>query len=328
MHGKGVGPRDSGGERVGARLPLVRTKDIELPGRATRFDYQAVDDAPHRLVVTHMNDGAVVIVNLDDETVLKELTGIPTARGVVVADEIGTIFVTSSPNQLVLIDHESLKQTGRVETGRAPDGVGWDPTDRIVGVSDQGDGAISLIPDSGHGARTQVKLGNETGNVVYDKTRGVFWITVVPADPPDQLVAVDPVNGAVKTRIDLPGCSGAHGLRMHPDGRSAFVACESNSKLARVALDGDHAVKTGSTGDGPDVLSIDPELGWLYVAAESGDLTIFDIEQAGVALLGREHPGDKAHSVAADPITHRVFFPLMNGPNHKPVLRIMRPTGT
>jgi DNA-binding beta-propeller fold protein YncE len=250
------------------------------------------------------------------------------ARGIAVADDVGIIFVTSGPfSQLVLIDDKALTEIKRVTTGNAPDGVSWDPTHKMVGVSDQGDGALSIIADSGSGARTQVKLGTETGNVVYDAARGWFWITVVAASPPDKLVAVDPTTAKVAMSIDLPGCSGAHGLRLHPDGQSALIACESNDTLARVDLGGAHAVSTGKTGAGPDVLSIDPGLGWLYVAAESGDLTVFDLQQPGVALVGHDSPGSNSHSVAVDPATHRVFFPLMSGPNGTPVLRIMRPTG-
>ena len=115
--------------------------------------------------------------------------------------------------------------------------------------------------------------------------------------------------------------------RLHPDGKSALIACEGNDVLARVALGGDHAVVRAKTGRGPDVLAIDPGLGWLYVAAESGDLTVFDLNQPGVVLLGHDHPGAYSHSVAVDPVTHRVFFPLLAGPRGTPVLRIMRPTG-
>jgi DNA-binding beta-propeller fold protein YncE len=228
----------------------------------------------------------------------------------------------------VIIDNDSLAEVGRVTTGTAPDGVGWDPVHKIVATSDQGDGAISLIAQSGSGQRTQVPLGVETGNVVFDVARGTFWITVVSAKPPDQLVAIDPVAATATTRIDLPGCTGAHGLRIHPDGKSALIACEGNNTVARVDLDGAHAIATAKTGDGPDVLSIDPMLGWIYVAAESGDLTVFDIGKPGITAIDKEHVADNAHTVAVDAATHRVFFPLLAGPNGTPVLRIMKPSGT
>jgi DNA-binding beta-propeller fold protein YncE len=308
-------------------LPLVAVADVPLPGGATRFDYQEIDKAKGQLVVAHMNDNSVLILDVADGSVRASLPNIPTPRGVAVADDVGIIFVTSTPSHVVLIDNTTLTESTRVTTGTAPDGDGWDPDDKILGVSDQGDGALSLIANSGMGTRTAVPLGTETGNVVYDPTRKQFWITVVRSSPPDQLVEVEPTSATVTTRIDLPGCDGAHGLRLHPDGNSAFIACENNDMLARVDLGGAHAVSLGATGAGPDVLSLDPGLGWLYVAAESGDLTVFDIAQPGVALVGHDHPGASSHTVAADPATHRVFFPLPKGSNGTPVLRIMKPGG-
>ena len=309
-----------------APFPLVLVRDVALPGAAVRFDYQDVDAAMGHLVIAHMRDDAVLVVRLGDGAVVKRLRGIPTPRGVAVATDVGRIFVTSMPAQLVIIDSRTLKVVARVATGNAPDGVGWDPVHRVVGVSDQRDGAISLIADAGSGRRRQVRLGVETGNVVFDASRGRFWATVVNAAPPDQLVAIDPVGASVATRIDLPGCAGAHGLRLHPDGRSALVACEDNSALVRVGLV-TPGVVAAAVGKKPDVLAIDPGRGWLYVAAESGDLTVFDLGQAGLVRVDSEHVAPAAHSVAVDAATHRVFFPLEVGPGGTPVLRTMRPAG-
>lgn len=317
-----------GGRTNSARLPLTLVADVDLPGHATRFDYEDLDAELGHLVIAHMNDASVVIVNVADGSLVKELPNIPVARGVVVGDDVGRIFVTSSPHQLVMIDNKTLSEIGRVDTGNSPDGVGWDPIHQMVGVSDQADGAISLLADAGSGPRKQIKLGVETGNVVFDVSRGFFWAAVVRSSAPNQIVAIDPLTATITTRIDVPGCDGAHGLRLHPDGKSAFVACEDNDVLARVDLSGAHKVVTADTGSGPDVMSIDSSLGWLYVAAESGDLRVFDINQPGLVAIDCEHPGDNAHSVAIDVSTHRVFFPLMAGPKDKPILRIMRPLGT
>jgi YVTN family beta-propeller protein len=311
-----------GSAPTGTLLTLVT--DVPLPGTANRFDYQEIDAANGQLVVAHMNDNSVLVLSLADGSVKKLLPNIPTPRGVAVGD--GKIFVTSTPSKLVIIDATTLAELARVGTGTSPDGDAFDPDDKIVGVSDQGDGALSLIANSGTGTRTPVPLGTETGNVIYDASRKQFWITVVKPNPPDQLVEVDPKAATVTTQIPLPGCGGAHGLRIHPDGQSAFIACEDNDKLARVDLGGTHAITIAATGSGPDVLSIDAPKGWLYVSAESGDVTIWDINQPGTALVGHVHPGDNAHTVAADPATHRVFFPLPQGTGSTPVLRVMRPS--
>jgi hypothetical protein len=52
---------------------------------------------------------------------------------------------------------------------------------------------------------------------------------------------------------------------------------------------------------------------------------VFDLNQSGVVLLGHDHPGASSHSIAVDPSTHHVFFPLEKGPNGSPVMRIMTP---
>lgn len=304
-------------------FPLVLVGDVDLPGASNRLDYQDVDAQRGHLVVAHMNDASVLVLNLKDASVAALLPAIPTPRGVAVGGD--RIFVTSSPSRLVVIDATTLTEIARVPTGNGPDGVAYDPDHRVVGVSDQGDGAISLIADAGSGARVAVPLGKETGNVAYDPSRRVFFVTVVSASPPDKVMAVDPSTNAITARIDLPGCAGAHGLRLHPDGKSALVACEDNDSVARVDLDGAHAVTTAKTGSGPDVLAIDAAASWLYVAAESGDLAVFDLARPGLVAIDREHVGDNAHSVAVDPTTHRVFFPLTKGPHGKPAMRIMKP---
>jgi YVTN family beta-propeller protein len=313
----------NGSAPSGTLLSLV--SDVPLPGAANRFDYQEIDSANGQLVVAHMNDNSVLVLSLSDGSVKKLLPNIPTPRGIAIGDS--KIFVTSTPAKLVIIDAVTLSEITRVTTGTAPDGDAYDPDDKIVGVSDQGDGALSLIANDGAGTRTPVPLGTETGNVAYDAKRKQFWITVVKSSPPDQLVEVDPKAATITTSIPLPGCSGAHGLRLHPDGQSAYIACEDNNKLARVDLGGTSAISLGDTGANPDVLSIDPTKGWLYVAAESGDLTVWDIHQPGATLVGHDHPGDNSHTVAADTATHRVFFPLPQGTGSTPVLRIMRPSG-
>jgi DNA-binding beta-propeller fold protein YncE len=318
--------RGASSSPTAASLPLVLVADVPLPGKAVRFDYQDIDPTTKRLFIAHMNDASVVVVSTVDGSLIKVIPGIPSPRGIVVAEDAKRAFVTSSPSNLVIIDSESLKELERVATGRSPDGVAWDSLHRVVGVSDQGDGALSLIADSGTGARKQVALGSETGNVVFDPARATFWITVVAAVGPDQLVSVDPVAAKVVVKIPIQGCSGAHGLRIHPNAKSALVACEGNSKVARVSLDGAHAVVLAPSGSEPDVLAIDAGLGLLYVAAESGDVRVFDLAKTGLVSVGHEHPGASSHSVAVDATTHQVFFPLAVGPHGAPVLRIMRPT--
>ena len=98
-------------------FPLRVVSDVPLPGGSTRFDYQELDASHGHLVVTHMNDASVLILNLSDGSVAKLLPNIPTPRGVAVGDN--RIFVTSSPAQLMIIDGQTLREVARVQLPRA-----------------------------------------------------------------------------------------------------------------------------------------------------------------------------------------------------------------
>jgi hypothetical protein len=70
-------------------------------------------------------------------------------------------------------------------------------------------------------------------------------------------------------------------------------------------------------------LAFDPGLQRLYVAAESGVVTVFEERERALQLLG-EYRAPAAHSVSVDPATHRVYLPLENM-GGRPVLRILSP---
>src|SRR5690348_16155274 len=82
---------DAGGSSTtaaNAHLPLASIGDVDLPGKSVRFDYQDIDVAQQHLVVAHMNDASVLVLNLSDGSVAKVVPNVPTARGVVVADDV------------------------------------------------------------------------------------------------------------------------------------------------------------------------------------------------------------------------------------------------
>ncbi|HEY6795271.1 MAG TPA: YncE family protein, partial [Kineosporiaceae bacterium] len=64
----------------------------------------------------------------------------------------------------------------------------------------------------------------------------------------------------------------------------------------------------------------------LYVAAESGTLTVLHENRHRLDLLGRDHLADDAHVVAVDPTSHRSYYPIPRGPDGRPALLAYDPT--
>lgn len=303
-------------------LPLHTVRDVRLPGGTTRFDYQSIEPLARRVYVAHLGDSAIVAIDLDRLRPIATIGHIADVHGVLAVPELNRVFATATgTNQLVAIEATTNRVVGWAPTGSFPDGLAYDPVDGIVIVSNKNSGSETLVDAHTLTTRGTIKLGDEVGNVTYDPARRMAWAAV---RTPEQLVAFDPATRHVLARISLPGCDGAHGVYVGPAGR-AFVACERNAKLAIVDLTRRRPVDLVRVGAEPDVLAVDPVDGRLYVAAESGIVTVLATRPT-VHVLAQAHLAESAHSVAVDPRTRRVVFPLQDVRGH-PVLRVMQPVG-
>lgn len=123
--------------------------------------------------------------------------------------------------------------------------------------------------------------------------------------------------------IDLTGCDTNHGLYIDSDNRLAFVACEGNARLLVVDLDTKQTTARFDIGTNPDVLAFDNGMQRLYVAAESGTVSVFDEANRSLTKVAQAKLSASARTV--DQATHRVYFPLENVDGH-PTLRVMQPS--
>jgi DNA-binding beta-propeller fold protein YncE len=161
------------------------------------------------------------------------------------------------------------------------------------------------------------------GNTQYDPaSRHIF----INAQSSHELVEVDPATDSILRRIFIPGSEGNHGLLIDPISHRAFVACEGNDRLIAIDLRSGKTLVQFPVAKDPDVLAFDPQLQFLYVAGESGEVSEFNVAKETVVKTGESVLAPNAHVVAIDPTTHEIYFPLMNV-DGKPVLRIMRRQG-
>jgi YVTN family beta-propeller protein len=304
------------------QLPLRQVQDVPLPGGATRLDYQAIDPAAKRLYVTHLGDGTVHVLDLDRPTVLRTIEGIGSVHGITLAAGTHAVLASASgTDEVVVIDTGSLDITARIPTGHTPDGIAYDPVHGKAYVSNEHDNVETVVDLAAGRSAGSVDIGGEAGNSILDPESGRIMVNVQTRG---ELVAIDPATDRITDRIHLEGCTSNHGLYVDGAKHLAFVACEGNARLLVVDLDSRQMTGGFDVGSGPDVLAFDQGLHRLYVAAESGVVTVLDEDGKGLRQIGQAKLADGAHTVAVDQSTHRVYFPLENV-NGKPVLRVMEP---
>ncbi|WP_223838368.1 YncE family protein [Saccharopolyspora pogona] len=306
-------------------LPLRAVGEVQLPGSSSRFDYASLDSERGLLFAAHLGAGEVVEVDVRAHRVVRVIPNVPQVHGVLVVPALHRVYATATgSNAMVTIDEETGQVINQTPTGAYPDGLAFDPRRNAVWTTDERGGSETVIDASSGTARGTVALGGEVGNVAYDPVADQMLVDV---QAHDELAIIDPTKLTVTRTIPLHGCDHDHGLALAPPQRLAFAACDGNDELLTVDIDTGAVAATTPVGHQPDVLAYDPSAQRLYVAAESGWLTVLDQHDHELEVRGSGHLADNAHVVTVDPTTHRSYFPVPSGTSGHPALLEREPVG-
>ena len=319
--------------------------DYPLGAGTNRTDYESFDPAARRLYISKMGAGQLLVFDTEQNKLVATLDGFPKVTGVLAVPELHKVYasvpgaglaqsilvglgmagLSSGHGAIAIRDSQSLKELARVPGGVFPDGIAYDPRDHRIFVSDEMGGAVTVLDADSDKPRGRIDTGGEVGNVRYD---AATQSAHVPVQSHNELIAIDPVHMTVTARHALAGCDHPHGFIVAPSGGIGYVACDGNDRLLTVDLANGHVLGNQPVAHDPDVLAIDANAKRLYVAAESGNLSTFDIAKPDAPVsLGDVFVADGAHAVAVDPETHRLYFGLANA-NGRAVLRVLIPKQT
>jgi hypothetical protein len=303
-------------------LPLSFVADLSLPGGPSRFDYQWVDATHRRLFIAHLGDSSLLVFDLDGQRVIHEVPHLPSVHGVVAAPAQHLVLATATAEKtLALIDDTTFQVKSRVSAGEYPNGLAFDPASAKVFVSNNQGRGVAVVDVKTARALPGIDIGGGAGNTQWDAESGHI-LAAVHGSP--ALVDIDPARSQVAGRIALHDVTTCHGLLVASPLRLAFAACRGAAPvLAVVDLRARRQTKILPLPAGIDVLAFDPGLQRLYAASETGMVAVFAVAaDRSVTEMGRGFLAPNAHSVAVDPATHRVYFPLENV-GGRPVLRVM-----
>jgi len=329
-------------EPVSGNPLFTPVADVPLGPAANRIDYQSLDPTAERLYVSLMGAGKLLVFDIAGNKPVRQLDGYPKTTGVLVVPALhrvyasvpgaglgpslgvglGVLGLSSGHGAVAIIDTENLREVARLSGGVFPDGIAYDAKDNRIFVSDEMGAAVTVIDAAANSVIARIVAGGEVGNVQYDPVSARLY---APIQTRNALAVFD---AAAATRIaayPLTVCKHPHGLAIAPGAATGYVACDENDVLVTVDLKTGKELSNLKLGHDPDVMAIDPGLKRLYVASESGRLAAFDIAlPEAPKALGETLVGPNAHSVAVDPVSHRLYFPLANL-DGRSVMRILAP---
>jgi DNA-binding beta-propeller fold protein YncE len=312
----------SAGAYVARGLPLRTVGRLPLSGPPVRFDYTSIDPKARTLWISHMDASELLAFDVVHRKITKTISA-PGVHGVIAVPQIGRVYASATNAREVLtINSRTGAVLARAPAGEYPDGLAYDSAQRRVFISDESGGVETVITASGRRVAS-ISLGGEAGNVQFDPASDHILADVQTRD---EIAVIDPRSNRIIKRVHVPNCVNDHGLLIDAPHRIAFVACDGNAKLLTLNLRTLSFTGTFDVGSSPDVLAYDPSLRRLYVSAESGVVAVFAETKSSARPLGTAFLATEAHTVAVDPATHLVYFPLQVGSTGGPQLLIMKPT--
>lgn len=113
-----------------ADSPYHLLKEIPVGGEGG-WDYLSVDSGARRLYVTHTSK--VVVIDLDKEEVVGEITDTPGVHGFALAPELGRGFSSNGQeSKASIVDLKTWKTLSKVPTGANPDAILYEPDHQEV----------------------------------------------------------------------------------------------------------------------------------------------------------------------------------------------------
>ncbi len=344
--------------------------------RFDHFDFQSYDPGTHLLFIVHTGpnpdkeaailhnpnfdvatDGNIVVFNTQLNKVVG-LINVPQAAGVIVAQNVGKVFIGDVEGGTIYIANEhspfNIIAKVQLDPNDGPDAIEYDPLDHRIFVGDPGNAIsadnanialknqnVAVIDAITNRLITRIPFGlhppfgDDIGHLQFDPiTHRVFVVTLplidqnsnAPQTPPSFLAVINPVTLRVESRIRLPDtCLAPHGVVIDVQQREAFVACVDSQNLVRVDLQTMRSFPGPPlpVAFNPDIVRLDHPLHLLFIGC-AGGISVFDESNRGLKSLGSYFLGGGSHhTIAIDEATQLIYLP-QPFVGDRPILRIIR----
>jgi YVTN family beta-propeller protein len=278
-------------------------KEIPVGGEGG-WDYLTVDAAGRRLYVSHATK--VVVIDIDKDAIVGEIADTPGVHGVAVAAELGRGFTSNGQeNKASIVDLKTLQTLSKVETGKNPDGMLYEPGQKEVYFFNGRSQSATVIDAKSGKVVATIPLQGKPEFGQADPQAGRVYDNL---EDKNELVAIDTKTHEVVNRWPIAPGEEASGMAIDLAHRRLFLGC-GNKKMVMVDSSNGKVVGEVPIGDGVDANAFDPGTQLAFASCGDGTVTIAhedSPEKLTVVQTLKTEP--RARTMTLDPKTHRIYL--------------------
>jgi len=278
-------------------------KEISVGGEGG-WDYLTVDPIGRRLYVSHGTK--VVVIDIDKDTIAGEISDTPGVHGVAVANDLRRGFSSNGQeNKASVVDLKTLQTLSKVETGKNPDGMLYEPGRQEVYMFNGRDASATVIDAKSGKVVATVPLEGKPEFGTADPQAGRVYDNL---EDKSELVAIDTKSHQVVNRWPIAPGEEASGMAIDLEHHRLFLGC-GNKKMVMVDSTNGKVVADVPIGQGVDANAFDPGTQLAFASCGEGTVTIAhedSPEKLTVVQTLKTEP--RARTMALDPKTHRIYL--------------------
>lgn len=301
---------------------LQKVAVIDLPGPVgEHFDHLAIDYDDHYLFSAHLGPGVLYVIDMRTNTLVHAIRGLSGITAPIYVPALRKVYACDwGENKIAVISLREMKVLKKLSTREKPNGgVYARPFGRVY-VSDTLGREVAAVDIRTDTVVQEVRFDSETGMVQFDPvTRRVL----VNLRSTDRVAEIDPASGTIIGSYSAGRCDFNHAMALDARGRRAFLVCGGNNLLAIFDLSTHRSIGYIPIPPGGDDVQFDPTLRRIYVACESGAISVIQEIDADHFVKLEDFPVPPGvHTLAVDEETHRVYAPAQEENGH-PVSRML-----
>jgi len=269
------------------------------------FDYVTLDDSARRLYVSHGTQ--VDVLNADDGKVVGVIPETPGVHGIAIASAFKHGFTSNGrENKVSMFDPSTLQLIKKIEVGKGPDGIYYDPGSKRVFTNNHGSHDITALDAATGDVVGTVKVEGDGEQAVI----GADGLIYVNSEDKAEVVVFDPKSLEVKKRFPIGAAKTPTGLAYDARTKRLFIGCRKEPKMIVMDADTGKEINNFPIGAGVDYAGFDPETSLIFFSCGDGTLSVYHEKSAdSYEDAGAIKTQPSAKTMAFDPKTKKIFLP-------------------
>lgn len=296
-----------------AEVSYHSLKEIPVGGQGG-FDYLTVDAESQRLYVPHGTK--IVVIDTEKDAIVGEITDTPGVHGFALASDLKRGFSSNGrENKVSIVDLETLKTLSKVETGRNPDDILYEPNHQEVYAFNGQGRSVTVFEAKTGKVVTTIPLPGKPEFSVVDATAGKVFCNI---EDKSEIAVIDSQTHRVVNDWPIAPGAEASGLAIDLEHHRLFAVC-ANKLMVMLDSTTGKVIATVPIGSGADAGSFDP--GTQLAFSSNGDSATVTIAHEDVpdklTVVQTLKTQKGARTMALDTKTHKLYLAVGQGESFK-----------